>query len=393
MARESYVVHKIKKRFGGVRIIHEPPELLKYVQKRILFAIFYPMFRNNCIDENMFGFLPGRSIADNAYEHTKQPWNFLYKLDLKDAFPSVRNIDLSIALRTIMLSKTQEIVDKFNKFEERHAELIASREDRPVHRLFKREPHSDTYKVHTFSFKTILGRNSETSWFRELLLGTKEEYLRAQVLMVEVSSMIADLCTSPSGFLPQGAPTSGFALNAVATHIGILNVLRNQLYFIGCKFQHQASMYADDIAFSTMKKISWESMQRIIASIESLGVWKINPDKIYEYDRRSTGPIVCGMRIGRYRIHSKDQCDFLYQYSGTNHKHLVQKIKNGENWSIDFITIPKKLKKKIRALEYKLKMDPDNKALRKVVLGYRGYMIDIIRKSRMPKGVFAGRKW
>lgn len=385
MARESYVVHRIKKRSGGFRVIHEPPELLKYVQKRILDGIFYPLLRNDCIDARMFGFLPHRSIADNAYTHTKQPWNFLYKLDLKDAFPSITAADIAVALRTIILKNTQENIDVFYEEEEKRNERISQNDRNKRH--FYGKVHSEAYKIYVFSFKSLIGRNPETVWFRKMLLGSDQERAEAQLLTIQVMDMITDLCTLPSGVLPQGAPTSGFVLTLVATHTSLLQIVQDALYDLGAH-QVQVSMYADDIAFSTMKKIGWNDMQKIIERIEKIGVWKINRSKIYEYSRNSTGPIVCGIRIGRYHISTEKQKDALWSKVDANYHRVSKRVKKGNSWSVDFITPPKKLRKKIRALEYKLRQNPHDDVLRRTVLGYKAYVVDIKRKAGLPFNVF-----
>lgn len=384
-ARESYVVHRIKKRSGGFRVIHEPPEILKYVQKRILACIFYPLFRNDCIDKRMFGFLPHRSIADNAYNHTKQPWNFLYKIDLKDAFPSIDSLRIAIALRTLILENTQINIDTFLKDEEVYNERISQKGKK--RRRLKGVAHSKAYKIHALSFKSIIGRNPETAWFRKMLLGSDEQYAEAQFLIIKVVDIIADICTLPSGVLPQGAPTSGFLLTVVATHVSLLDIIQSNLYNLGAH-QTRVSMYADDVAFSTMKKISWNDMQKVIGSIESIGIWDVNKSKIYEYNRNSTGPVVCGIRIGRYRIYSEKQRDVFWNEIDVSYNTLCERIKEGGSWSVDFVTSPKKLKKKIRALEYKLSQNPDDDILRRTVLGYRAYIVDIKRKSRLPFNIF-----
>lgn len=78
-----YLKFSIKKKSGGERIILAPNNGLKAIQQ-CLNTLF------NCIytpQNNIFGFVPQRSIVDNAKYHLGQ--NYIYNIDLKDFFPSI----------------------------------------------------------------------------------------------------------------------------------------------------------------------------------------------------------------------------------------------------------------------------------------------------------------
>lgn len=79
----NYKTFKIKKKSGKTRIIHSPKKGLKEFQKClniILSTIYQP-------HESANGFVSGKSIVDNAKNHTGK--NYVYNIDLKDFFPSV----------------------------------------------------------------------------------------------------------------------------------------------------------------------------------------------------------------------------------------------------------------------------------------------------------------
>jgi hypothetical protein len=79
---KRYTEFKIKKS-GSERSIHAPIKGLKALQKTlsvILQCIFQP-------HQAAMGFVPDKSIVDNAKLHTGS--KFVYNIDLKDFFPSV----------------------------------------------------------------------------------------------------------------------------------------------------------------------------------------------------------------------------------------------------------------------------------------------------------------
>lgn len=78
-----YTSFTIKKKTGGVRILHSPNKGLKEFQKALNLIL-------QCIHEPHLaatGFVNGKSIIDNARVHVGQ--FYVYNLDLKDFFPSI----------------------------------------------------------------------------------------------------------------------------------------------------------------------------------------------------------------------------------------------------------------------------------------------------------------
>ena len=78
-----YRKFKIKKRNGSARMIYAPRTYLKVVQWWILDNIL------NCVkfDKNIFGFVPGRNIVQNAEFHFGA--KHILNVDIKDFFPSI----------------------------------------------------------------------------------------------------------------------------------------------------------------------------------------------------------------------------------------------------------------------------------------------------------------
>lgn len=78
-----YKTYTIKKKSGGERVISIPNVRLRYIQRWILDNIIY----NIKVLENIKGFVPNKSILDNAREHVGK--EAILTIDIKDFFPSV----------------------------------------------------------------------------------------------------------------------------------------------------------------------------------------------------------------------------------------------------------------------------------------------------------------
>jgi len=80
LVENRYQTFTIPKKDGGERIIHAPHPRLKSILRafvKILNILYYPQ-------KEAMGFVPGRSIKDNAKLH--QGANYIYNIDLKDFF-------------------------------------------------------------------------------------------------------------------------------------------------------------------------------------------------------------------------------------------------------------------------------------------------------------------
>ena len=80
-----YKAFSIPKKKGGERTLHAPVGALKTIQ-RCLNVVFQVM-AESYVHHVATGFVPGKSIVDNARPHVDKP--FIYNLDLKDFFPSI----------------------------------------------------------------------------------------------------------------------------------------------------------------------------------------------------------------------------------------------------------------------------------------------------------------
>lgn len=79
----QYNVINIPKKNGGYREINTPSENLKFIQRWILDNVLY---RIQCKD-NVTGFVPDKSIVDNAKVHISK--ECIIGIDIKDFFPTI----------------------------------------------------------------------------------------------------------------------------------------------------------------------------------------------------------------------------------------------------------------------------------------------------------------
>ena len=83
IAKRRYTQFIIRKKNGGERIINSPVSQLKLIQKCIN-LIFNVIFNPT---PYAMGFVPGKSIVDNAKIHVGK--NYVFNIDLADFFPSI----------------------------------------------------------------------------------------------------------------------------------------------------------------------------------------------------------------------------------------------------------------------------------------------------------------
>jgi hypothetical protein len=80
---DAYVAHRVPKRGGGERVLHEPCAALKFVQRTILREILDEVI----LHQGCHGFRPGRSIVTNARAHEGK--DMVVCLDIRDFFPTI----------------------------------------------------------------------------------------------------------------------------------------------------------------------------------------------------------------------------------------------------------------------------------------------------------------
>ncbi len=182
--KKRYFKFEIKKKNGSERIIHSPTKGLKEIQKclNLIFQIIYD------VNIAATGFVPGKSIIDNAKIHVGSL--YVYNIDLKDFFPSIDQARIWGRLKYSPFN----LNEKNNKIE--LASIIAS------------------LCCHEMEVERL---NDTGEW-------------------VKIKKNV----------LPQGAPTSPILTNIICERID------KRLTGAAKRFGLKYSRYADDITFSSM---------------------------------------------------------------------------------------------------------------------------------------------
>ena len=185
--RKRYVQFTVKKKSGAERVISAPNNGLKEIQK-CLNLVFQLVHQPNPAAN---GFVPGKSIVDNALIHAGS--FYVYNIDLKDFFPSIDQARIWGRLKKppFNLNETQKRLDLAN--------IIAS----------------------LCCHEMEVERMDNTGSFVKVL----------------------------KGVLPQGAPTSPVLSNIICERLDI------RLSGVAKRFGLKYSRYADDITFSSMHNV------------------------------------------------------------------------------------------------------------------------------------------
>jgi len=189
IAKNRYREFVISKKSGGQRKIHAPVQGLKTIQKclnLVLQCVFEPHTAAT-------GFVPGKSIVDNAMVH--KGMHYVYNIDLKDFFPSIGFKRVKVCLGLPPFDLNDEIQDGRG--------LLAF------------------FITHLCCTSMEVQRKDESgSWIKEVRF-----------------------------VLPQGAPTSPTITNVVSQR------LDRKLTGVAKRFGANYSRYADDITFSSYHNI------------------------------------------------------------------------------------------------------------------------------------------
>ena len=190
---KRYIQFKIKKKSGSDRTIHAPNKGLKAIQKclNLIFQVIYD------VSPSAYGFVPQKSIVDNARVHTGSL--YVYNIDLKDFFPSI---------------------------------------DRS--RVWGR------LKVAPFN----LNEKNESTELADIIAS-----LCCQEMEVERLDENGEWKKTTKNVLPQGAPTSPTLTNIICQQLDFY------LNAVAKRFGLKYSRYADDITFSSMNDVYGEKSE------------------------------------------------------------------------------------------------------------------------------------
>lgn len=288
---KAYHTFEILKRSGSKRTIHAPLEGLKALQKTIALIL-------QCVYEPhhaAYGFIPNRSILDNAKLH--QGSKYVFNVDLKDFFPSIDRPRFWACLKLppFQLSKEKAEPMEVMPWPKLKTEVLGFDNDEgislyktkyglytklegvtgyvklmvtqgvdikePLHAVI--EPLKDIFNNSKESGYNIHIVNKPFSFDRSDLAGLIANICCTE-MVVERPDKDGNFKKETRMVLPQGAPTSPVITNIVCRRLDVI------LTGVAKRFGLKYSRYADDITFSSMhdvyskQGVFWKELNRVI---------------------------------------------------------------------------------------------------------------------------------
>jgi RNA-directed DNA polymerase len=273
---KAYNTFEVSKRSGGTRTIHAPKPGLKALQTTVAFIL-------QCVYEPhraAYGFVPNKSIKDNAQLH--QSSKYVFNVDLKDFFPSIDQprVWACMKLPPFHLSKERAVPMAVMPWPKMKKEVLKYSEDEgiPLYKskfgLVSKIDRPDN------SLKLIAGKGVDLKKplhavvepVRDLFEDAKAKRFNVHLVnqsfsfdRSDIAGFIANICctemeverldkegnlkTENRLVLPQGAPTSPVITNIVCRRLDVI------LTGVAKRFGLKYSRYADDISFSSMHDI------------------------------------------------------------------------------------------------------------------------------------------
>lgn len=381
---DSYIVHKKKKRSGGYRIISEPLQDLKEVQRKILRRLyrlkkrtdhyeenlsdwkklFYKGIKKHFIDHRVHGCLQKKSVSTTVKGHTNTNAYFVTEFDFKDAFPSVKKDTVSSVLYSVLLTEFQSY---FYTYKERPTKYRGRSDEYIQRKRGRTRGHGFNDAYGRFPLFT----NRECPEFRKLVREQGKAYADfADTALPEIARVLADLISELAMFkdeLPQGAPMSGFLIALVVSEKKILS-----------NFPGRASIYVDNIIVSTMKKPDQRMIEQTESLIQNTGIFILNKEKTKVYDLRNQSAPLLGMKLVKRFASEKEKGEMKNDIRwGYAPRGFCKRNKQGRRWEIKHLSLSQEKQKQYRAMIHKCIVgDPEPDFLNRVN-GYIGHLVSI----------------
>ncbi|MFJ7010417.1 RNA-directed DNA polymerase [Streptomyces albogriseolus] len=258
-----YTEHQVPKRREGLRILHAPVPRLAGIQQEILARLetlpagFEP-------HPAAFAYRRGRSVVDCAAVHLRA--HTVIRLDIADFFGSIRERHIHAALKDAWMRPTEH---------EYQVGLVKGDNGRRKIGLRRVGRTLDTYI--TARLATVSPPEPNQTWPNRGT-GRRLACLEATGQEFSVRRPGPVYRHTREGFLPQGAPTSGYLSNIVMRDVD--QVVAHQAESLGLRY----TRYSDDMYFSSRGLVRHDDVDRLVAGVKEalklLGM-KLNAKKTY----------------------------------------------------------------------------------------------------------------
>lgn len=393
----SYTIYHKPKPSGGYRVIAEPPEPLKELQQKLLVMLYRLQKRSDYyrherwlgrpsgiivggtnywierapvhkqvvryfVDDRMHGSIPGRSTTTAATEHLAIDGCFVTKLDLKDAFPSVKVHVLKKYLRALFYDECKAYYRAYAvrvTYDERYEHHVVTIHDYPRYPLFP--------TVQCSAFRKLI-RDAVTAG---IPLGKSTVPKIINCLVDQIVQLV-----TYEGATPQGAPTSGFLLNLVLSHSKALEKLFgvHEAYLEMKHPTERASIFVDDLIVRSIKRPTKEMINQLIVGIESTGIFKHHPKKIRVYDLRKGSVPILGMKLVRRPARIEERETLATTYPDPP-RGLARALNHKRIWFVNHLTLSKKKQRQYRGfLHYVNTHEVSSEEVSKAN-GYHGHIV------------------
>lgn len=242
-----YTEHRAPKPLGGLRTLHAPVPRLSRMQQEILARLealpagFQP-------HPAAFAYRRGRSVVDCAAVHLRA--HTVIRLDIADFFGSIRERHVHAALKDAWSHPAER---------EYRIDLVANDDGRQEIGLRRTGRTLDTYTV--ARLVTVSPPEPSQTWPNRgtgrrgvLLEATGQEFSVRRPRLVYRHTR--------EGFLPQGAPTSGYLSNLVMRDVD--DVVTHHAESLGLRY----TRYSDDMYFSSRGLVHHDDVDRLVAGVK-----------------------------------------------------------------------------------------------------------------------------
>ena len=473
---DLYITH-YKKQKGKKKplITKEPKQPLKLVQQRLLHFLYKLKYRTDAyryhssreslahkpvlehlLDTKMRGQIPGRSMQSAVRYHLDSNALFLIKMDLKDAYPSVKVDVLEKALFQIFLDECKayyfayqktlearevkrqlrDFISNKNDFIQYIAEKIEDTVVFPTRFSYRWEKEilwkQEAKKILLeLGFEKMLERYSATSWLELPLVlissgsNTKRKessthnypsaplfpaYLfpkfrkKIRDLVLEgkdiEQSEIVEIIKYFTEYFVQLTMFEGSLPKGAPTSGMLLNIVVSESKMLeGITWRNETcTMYVDDILITTDKKPDKDRIEALKTKIEESGIFKHNPKKIRVYDLRNKSGSVLGMKLVRRPISENEDVTLRYDSHLGKPRGYRRALKQGRVWTVLAVTLSKKKQNQYRAFLHRVTTKEFTDEEKSRALGYHGVIVSVygwpvfLMPSSLAKTVQAFRK-
>jgi hypothetical protein len=258
-----YTEHRIPKRRGGLRTLYAPVPRLSEVQQEVLARLetlpagFQP-------HPAAFAYRRGRSVVDCAAAHLRA--HTVIRLDIADFFGSIRERHVHAALK-----------DAWTRPAERGYRLDLAENDEGRREIVLRRAGRSLGTYATVRLVTVSPPEPNHTWTNR---GSGRRSVRLEATGQDFSILRPGLVFKHTreGFLPQGAPTSGYLSNIIMRDVD--EIISHRAESLGLRY----TRYSDDLYFSSRALFHHADVDRLVAGVkkalEPLGM-RLNPKKTY----------------------------------------------------------------------------------------------------------------